>query len=75
MAGFLLFVDVTGSPFDNIAQKRRNARLSMLFRTFCHVVHATLGVILDVVLERTSRHVVVIDAGGFKDVRLSEACL
>ncbi|MDY6990259.1 MAG: hypothetical protein SWQ30_19630, partial [Thermodesulfobacteriota bacterium] len=43
MAGFLLFVDVTGSPFDNIAQKRRNARLSMLFGTFCHVVYATLG--------------------------------
>jgi len=46
MAVFSLFVDVTGGPFDKIAQKGRNVTLSMLFRTFCHVVYATLGSIL-----------------------------
>jgi len=45
MAGFSLFVDVTGGPFDKIAQKGRNVTLAMLFRTFCHVVYATLGFI------------------------------
>jgi hypothetical protein len=43
MAGFSLFVDATRSEFAKIAQERRNARLSLLFRTFCHVVYATLG--------------------------------
>ena len=43
MAVFSLFVDVTGGPFDKIAKKNRNVLLSMLFRTFCHVVYATLG--------------------------------
>jgi hypothetical protein len=43
MAGFSLFVDVTRSEFAKIARERRNVRLSLLFRTFCHVVYATLG--------------------------------
>ncbi|MDY6987302.1 MAG: hypothetical protein SWQ30_04520 [Thermodesulfobacteriota bacterium] len=38
MASLSLFADVTGSLFDNIAHKGRNEILSMLFRTFCHVV-------------------------------------
>jgi hypothetical protein len=38
-----LFVDVTPSEFAKIARERRNVRLSLLFRTFCHVVYATLG--------------------------------
>jgi hypothetical protein len=43
MASFSLFVDVTPSKFAKITQERRNVRLSLLFRTFCHVVYATLG--------------------------------
>jgi len=43
MAGFSLFVDVTRSEFAKIAQERHNLRLSLLFRTFCHVVYAILG--------------------------------
>jgi hypothetical protein len=43
MASFWLFVDVTPSEFAKIARERRNVRLSLLFRTFCHVVYATLG--------------------------------
>jgi hypothetical protein len=39
MAGFSLFVDVTPSEFAKIAQERRNLRLSLLSRTFCHVVY------------------------------------
>jgi hypothetical protein len=46
MAGFSLFVDVTPNEFAEIAQERRNMRLSLLFRTLCHVVYATLGFIL-----------------------------
>jgi hypothetical protein len=43
MASLSLFVDVTPSEFAKIVQERRNVRLSLLFRTFCHVVYATLG--------------------------------
>jgi hypothetical protein len=43
LAGFSLFVDITPSEFAKIAQERRNARLSSLSGTFCHVVYATLG--------------------------------
>ena len=43
MAGFSHFIDVTGGEFHKIAQKNRKARLLLLFRTFCHVVYATLG--------------------------------
>jgi len=51
MAGFSLFVDATGSPFDKIAQKGRNVTLSMLFRTLWHVVYATLGLNVQIVEE------------------------
>jgi hypothetical protein len=43
MAGFSLFVHVTRSEFAKIAQEPRNVILSLLFRTSCHVVYATLG--------------------------------
>jgi hypothetical protein len=43
MASFSLFMDVTPSELAKIARERRNVRLSLLFRTFCHVVYATLG--------------------------------
>jgi len=43
MAGFSLFVDVTHSEFPKIAQEDCQVRLLLLFRTFCHVVYATLG--------------------------------
>jgi hypothetical protein len=33
------------SEFAKIVQERRNVRLSLLFRTFCHVVYATVGFI------------------------------
>jgi hypothetical protein len=42
--GFSHFIDVTGGEFYKIAQKDRKARLLLLFRTFCHVVYATLGI-------------------------------
>jgi len=35
MAGFSLFVDVTGSEFAKIAQERRNVRLLSLLGTVC----------------------------------------
>ncbi len=43
MAGFSLFVHITRSEFPKIAQEDRKVRLLLLFRTFCHVVYATLG--------------------------------
>ena len=43
MAGFSLFVHITHSEFHKIAQEDRKVRLLLLFRTFCHVVYATLG--------------------------------
>ena len=43
MAGFSLFVDVTCSESAKIARERRNVRLSLLFRAFCNVIYATLG--------------------------------
>jgi hypothetical protein len=43
MAGFALFVHITRSEFPKIAQEDRKTRLLLLFRTFCHVVYATLG--------------------------------
>jgi hypothetical protein len=43
MASLSLFVDVTPSEFAKLTQERSNLRLSLLFRTFCHVVYATLG--------------------------------
>jgi hypothetical protein len=43
MAGFSLFVHITRSEFPKIAQEDRKTRLLLLFRTFDHVVYATLG--------------------------------
>ncbi|MCK4729494.1 MAG: ABC transporter permease, partial [Desulfobacterales bacterium] len=40
---FSSFLDITRSEFLKTAQKGRKERLSLLFRTFCHVVYATTG--------------------------------
>ena len=46
MACFFSFLDVTHGEFHKIAQKDGKERLLLLFRTFCHVVYATLGITL-----------------------------
>jgi hypothetical protein len=40
---FSSFLDITCGEFHKIVQKSRGERLLLLFRTFCHVVYATIG--------------------------------
>jgi len=42
---FSSFLGITRSEFHKIVQKSRGERLSLVFRTFCHVVYATTGLI------------------------------